>query len=762
MELLIFALLYAVALICCGIVGAVAVGLYHFRAEQRRRVHQLISPIEVEAASMAALVESVGRIELGLSADKASAPKVKFENTLALSQMVLGRLFLFDTLLDRMRRVHGGPFLGPLMARVGWPRDRTSHLTHTFLHITGIASAKPAFTEELWIDPREPGDRDLSLQDLKQLIRPSWSRSRRPDFYRLLIKSYCQDLPKSDAARGTMSFRQIDSDSRRSRTELVELLRRFERLSSDASGFSQAFRREARGESFDEILLRPVAPQGLLFLVHLFSFLRRELEIMPVYRTEALRAAAERKLATAFGKFCRDVDRELQAASDQIRDADWEIVIRYANRIIEEFYRFAGRSETLPFVELVRRECFRDYSQCGSPSQIIGMGEAIKGALAAEREQVPHRSELAEQGHGIRLCFREAEGVWVWDMARVLEPTAEAAVVLESVIVWLLDSVDHTSYDRVVGIARSGIIPAALISLIIRKPLTITELDATFDQQPLPSSFESLLLVDDCVQSGYSLSLAAMMLGRTWLRVRGVRGLTMAMHDGVPGQGGQSLPGVTAPRRLFENLVACARYRYDYVDGKIRPQITRDQSAEVSDEARANLRSLLTNQISSIPLLDTGQVKTELRQLCESEGFLKLDLLFDYPITLLKIGKYLASKLEADAIDVVVGASPNTIPIITAIALSQRFGGGSGRAVRVLFAPRNREIIGLDAVQAGQRVALLDLSVRTRGRLTDLRASLYGSRGPAINVVKAYVLADEQPTLKGDLPIEAILTVQQS
>lgn len=181
---------------------------------------------------------------------------------------------------------------------------------------------------------------------------------------------------------------------------------------------------------------------------------------------------------------------------------------------------------------------------------------------------------------------------------------------LNRAIVANLHRLDRTQFDAVVGIPRSGMIPAAIIATALQRPLSDVESFArgvAFERSGrIAQAGQRVLLVDDTVNHGAAMARAVSQIAPRASKV--TRFCVFGPYRGIEGLVDIVCETVNGPRAFEWNMWKHARlqrWTFDF-DGVF----CRDPTKEENDDGRRYEQFIETAEPLHIPTRPIGYVVT--------------------------------------------------------------------------------------------------------------------------------------------------------
>ena len=223
-----------------------------------------------------------------------------------------------------------------------------------------------------------------------------------------------------------------------------------------------------------------------------------------------------------------------------------------------------------------------------------------------------------------------------------------------------------SKFDRVVGIARSGLGFASLVSLATNKSMSILLPDNILNLNPQPAMSERWLLIDDAYQSGYCLE--AMWSQMTGLQCppRPEDVFVLFKSRGEDGEEIKSFDLTNRMRAARAKVGTILQYDYDQQTG--RPLFESHGRQKVGVSVTNGILDVLRDRIDAATTAPFDIDRA--RRLIVQDGFSKVALLLDYPDIVLAIGNQirLKSSIGGPPLAFLIG-SAKAIPFVVAACL---------------------------------------------------------------------------------------------
>lgn len=296
---------------------------------------------------------------------------------------------------------------------------------------------------------------------------------------------------------------------------------------------------------------------------------------------------------------------------------------------------------------------------------------------------------------------------------------------LGSMLISLTANCPVERYHRVVAIPSRGVVPASLLSFIFNKKMSIAHVHFSLDMWPRHTWPEKLIVVDDGVQTGFTMF--------NLLREFNDRGYR---HDGIPllaiyrfqdkqidrfHQEHSAAPELSPASQLAElrervhpcfefasvpHGTASDAYRLECISDK-----TDGVETDTADAFITKARDRICKWVEEKP--STEWLRKEIKRICKVRNFYKPSLLFDHPKLLLRICSYFHRICVEKGINVLIARDEFGVPLATGICLLQMFAGGPN--LQLLIAQKGGTFIsGLSDLLARDS-GLDELNVATVG-----------------------------------------------
>lgn len=258
----------------------------------------------------------------------------------------------------------------------------------------------------------------------------------------------------------------------------------------------------------------------------------------------------------------------------------------------------------------------------------------------------------------------------IWDVGRIFakDSSIDDIAILALTI---LTCVNMDKYDRIIGIGGGGLKVASLISLLCGKAMTLVESTPSIDIRPKPSKFERILVVDDIIQSKFTIYNIYDRLKTEGYNISESDIFTISHCVG--GFGIQLPPALKKPFGKLSDKLSCI-IEYEMPAGK--PSITLDQTDSIIREDKIISRcvDLIGKQISKVKNGTDEQLFEEIMDCARSEDFYKPERLYKKPDLIFRTAKHIYEKyIEGKNIDGIIVLSNIAIPFAIAICLLDRF-----------------------------------------------------------------------------------------
>lgn len=312
---------------------------------------------------------------------------------------------------------------------------------------------------------------------------------------------------------------------------------------------------------------------------------------------------------------------------------------------------------------------------------------------------------------------------------------------LGSTLISLTANCPIERYHRVVAIPSMGVVPASLLSFIFNKKMSIAHVHFSLDMWPRHTWPEKLIVVDDGIQTGFTMF--------NLLREFNNRGYR---HDGIP-------------------LLAIYRFRDEQIDRfhqehSAAPELSpASQLAELRERVHTcfEFASVGHGTASDTYSLECNSDKTDgveigttnafivkardrickwveekppaewlrkkIRRTCKVRSFYKPSLLFEHPRLVLQICSYFHRICVEKGINVLIARDEFGIPLATGICLLQMFAGGPNLQLLVAkkggtFVSGLSDLFARDPGLDELNVATVGTSVRTMATEANIERTL--------------------------------------
>lgn len=318
----------------------------------------------------------------------------------------------------------------------------------------------------------------------------------------------------------------------------------------------------------------------------------------------------------------------------------------------------------------------------------------------------------------------------LWNVARLLNAGAEDTARFIAAIAMGQPAGD---YDRIVTIGKSGLVPGAIMSFAFDKRMSLCFLEP-LDLFPLPFELETLAIVDDSLQTGYSASVAIENLRRMNFRAA-ESSVFVVLKYTAPKMEGESRD------RLWEimheeigndmsNRASCiVDYGYSEHADYRQAHCILDRSAAVPEEMLNKtidrLRSIAQHR--ETPVADVGSL---LGRTCGSEEYFKPELLFSYPKRMMCVAQRWWDHVKGLRDDLsIVASGPLEVPFLAYMAMISRFSDREAEtgSFRFLAYDPDRELLTGqmqgDEVQ-GTSAFVIRNFIRSRADIEEIKAQI--------------------------------------
>lgn len=274
-----------------------------------------------------------------------------------------------------------------------------------------------------------------------------------------------------------------------------------------------------------------------------------------------------------------------------------------------------------------------------------------------------------------------------WDIALLFRSSNVAALdLIVRIIILACKHIKGASqFDRVVGVALGGVIPAAALALVLRKTLSIVYSDNVINIVPQAALAERWLLVDDVYQTGYSYQLIrSQMLGLKRMPSPNESFVLFKARKQFETQEVGSF-GVGDVMEDVQSRIGCAvTYEYgtspemptssERAVSSRYPVLVEDRTGDLDPDSVAGVTRIIRQRIAAVSSRVRAQGSEAIlrgaSRIVARRDFLKIEMLFDHPDEVLAIGVILHNKLKGTENVAYVAGSPKAIPFLVAANLA--------------------------------------------------------------------------------------------
>lgn len=616
-----------------------------------------------------------------------------------------------------------------LVRELWWKIRWSPRQLFNFFCSINIANFGVAFSAEepYTITPRDASADELLENNLWAIVSNVEDTKFRPDtsaddFYENIFRISASEIPFVSHPSMQISFPRLEGNKEQRESFWLYFDPNGKNLREEGElKFVDKFRDAVDcfpsfiGYETEEVLNRSksVDPE-MIFLWSCLQFLVESTRQIPVYSSGRRLDRADRKLRLKYLLLWKKLQKEL---SQEAQVKSWYATSLHVGRFMKYAYKTTGRVECMSVRERARREFFRTYEGCATFEDDSQWESRIPSGVLSEKVSGDHRF--------YDVCFRrpKEDTAPIWDLCKAL-PSCDK-MLLAKVISVVIDTQQPSSFDRVIGMDRSGVVFSTLICLVLRKPMSILQMKTSFNLSPFPSSLEKILLVDDSIQSGYSMLKASLIMKIKSLD-NAPRKFSFCKYAGRTREIDDFdtvIPYVFNSDAWRKEIPAIISYRYKKADvGPLLPllSLNRDKTDWVPENLAEQVAERIEADLQDVTILDKDKLAQKIRRICLSDYFVKSDLVFDNPLLLLEISKYFYEhfiKENKQNIDVLVSCSTLGLPIVAGIVLFSIF-DSPRKKLTVLSFSGKRRILGMGGLgdpldRKKLRIAMIDLAAKS-------------------------------------------------
>jgi adenine/guanine phosphoribosyltransferase-like PRPP-binding protein len=297
-------------------------------------------------------------------------------------------------------------------------------------------------------------------------------------------------------------------------------------------------------------------------------------------------------------------------------------------------------------------------------------------------------------------------------------------------------------YDRIVGIPSMGVIVSSLLSLLFDKSTSVAHVLLSLDMWPRPSRLESMVIVDDGIQTGFTMFTLLRELAKHRYRITASPLLTIYRFQDDQVEEFQRVcdgaPAFDVTRNLArtrERARAC--FTFGVKTDPARPgeyearclsdltdSIEPDAGEAFMEEAKSRILRRLRKRV---PI---ERLQRTVRRVCRTERFLKPCRLLEHPRLLLHICRYFHDICSEKNIDTLIAKDEFGIPLAVGVCLIRML-AGSGPNINLLVAQKGGAFIeGMADLLADEprghqfRVATIGTALRTQATESRIERTL--------------------------------------
>lgn len=430
-----------------------------------------------------------------------------------------------------------------------------------------------------------------------------------------------------------------------------------------------------------------------------------------------------------------------------------------SGRFLRICFRACGRRETrdLHWAQRRERDRWRIAKDPSRRQQARALADATRGLHTR-----PAAGDLPSEQGLFSICVDRCVQTGCranWDIGLLLSRSDLGPVCRFAALACA--HTNPTSFERVVGIARSGLTCASVLSFATGKPMSLAFIDNVLDLVPQPAVSERWLLVDDAYQTGYTFELlrsqvfglqASPSPTRLFVALK-AKNRNCSVH--------------TESFRLSERMDKARRSvgyaaLYEYAGDSRFPILIEDKTLGVPEDVVTRLQGLLLQSLQNAREYDWETLRKSASASVTQYGFREVGLLFDSPQMVLSLGHEIYQRSVAKTGDVVgyVCGSGKAIPFVAAACLHATAYGRPAPLVLRCVGDRFRydEILMDEANRRhASRLVYVDTSTRTGGAYAAVQRAVrvLNSRRGALRRFEldpGYVCVTGWPTRRRDIP----------
>lgn len=489
---------------------------------------------------------------------------------------------------------------------------------------------------------------------------------------------------------------------------------------------------------------------------HFLRGVNHQLERRPIYEIPDDLESHMRRVSEAYSQFYEKLCAYLGSLDDRSK----AVFLEHIGRFLDEVHRVCGN-----YRKMSRREKYNRLSKLFKKKSREAFAESqFWWEFATQNAPLSQIEESQPIAPPVFNACVQAEALkaeperQVWNVMALLN--CEIDIVLKFVAASAcLHPPAH--YDRIFSIGNSGIVPGVLLSVAFRKRLSIGILRPFLDFFPLPSHLEKLMIVDDSLQTSFTIHLMLESLQRLGYAVEDSDVMVVLKLNGGGESRSPSAVGGLSKHWMFDRREVRSIVDYKYKNEEDCKEVIslRDESALVTKRMTDVVRKRIRDSIRRIRdrVGRSGcSTQDQIRNIVaygRSEVFHKPWLLFNHPDDLLWISDYLVQRVENMKLDAVIASSFLDVPLLAIMSLIHRIefsdqkresGNGSARdrSIQFLFYDSEKALLmgigpGAGKMQ-GWRCAVLDCTIKTGETLGRIKSILNG-RGAEVAAFACFV-----------------------
>jgi hypothetical protein len=449
------------------------------------------------------------------------------------------------------------------------------------------------------------------------------------------------------------------------------------------------------------------------------------------------------------------------------RGSDAEEFYLESGRFLRICFGVCGRREVRDLHWAQRRE--RDRWKITRDPGRRAQEKRLTDVIRSSGLQAPAAQPNGEQGL-FNVCVKRCAEVHCtgnWDIGLLLG-TGDLKAVCRFIAVVCRHS-EPSSYERVVGIARSGLTCASVVSFGTGKPLSLLYADNVLDLVPQPALFERWLLIDDAYQTGYTYQLVRSQVFGLQAEPAPTRVFVALKAKGRVDSQVTTSFNLTARMEEARQKVGYA-VQYECLPRERYPHLSEgeDRTLKVPDQMVSGLERILTTRLLDSRQKTSDDSRRWARENISQYGFLEVGLLFDSPDMVLSLGYELYRRTYSQSTGPVafLCGSAKTLPFVAAACLHASVDGKRAPLILRCEGARMRYpellIAQADELQS-HRIVFVDESAREgltyrAARIAVQELNRQPGRARPFVLDPGFVFTEGWPARRGPVEHEVLLT----